>query len=279
MSKLTTNTVETTLSIHPSWNITKQEQYIYQFHLNQLEPLKENQISIAGIKLEEFDELIYVTALIRNTLSKGIKFEMLDLLILDEDKKVVAKETFDMEEFGEMPALSCRPWSFVFQKSDWQNDPNQEPTSLENWQIAFELKKKPSETHQLQLEPSWEENLSQERKEHLKQLVEKMPPLKQNEVNIMGLEAKMNEENNLVVTLLIRNGSLKNINLEQLPLIVEDASKEVIAKGVFTLNNLEVQANTSKPWTFIFPSELISNHKPDLSTWKVYPLTGQTEKV
>ncbi|WP_245823428.1 accessory Sec system S-layer assembly protein [Metabacillus halosaccharovorans] len=272
---MTTNTVETTLSIHPSWNITKQEQYIYQFHLNQLESLKENQISIAGIKLEEFDELIYVTALIRNTLSKAIKFEMLDLLILDEEKKVIAKETFDMDEFGEMPALSCRPWSFVFQKSAWQNDEIQEPTSLKNWQIAFELKKKPSDTHQLQLEPSWEENLSQERKDHLKQLVEKMPPLTQNEVNIMGLEAKMNEENNLVVTLLIRNGSLNNINIEQLPLLVEDASKEVVAKGVFTLNNLEILANTSKPWSFIFPSQLLSTHKPDLSTWKVYPLTNQ----
>lgn len=276
---MTTSTVDTKLSIHPSWNITKQEQYIFQFHLNQLEPLKENQISIAGIKLEDFDELIYVTALIRNTLSKAIKFEMLDLLILDEEKKTVAKETFDMEEFGEMPPLSCRPWSFVFQKSNWQNGQNQEPTSLKNWQIAFEVKKKPSEAHHLQLEPSWEENLSEERKEHLKQLVEKLPPLKQNEVNIMGLEAKMNEENNLVVTLLIRNGSLKNINIEQLPLLVEDASKEVVAKGVFSLNNLEVQANTSKPWTFVFPDQLLSNHKPDLSTWKVYPLTEQTEKM
>ncbi|HZH62227.1 MAG TPA: accessory Sec system S-layer assembly protein [Metabacillus sp.] len=276
---MTTSTVDTKLSIHPSWNITKQEQYIFQFHLNQLEPLKENQISIAGIKLEDFDELIYVTALIRNTLSKAIKFEMLDLLILDEEKKTVAKETFDMEEFGEMPPLSCRPWSFVFQKSNWQNGQNQEPTSLKNWQIAFEVKKKPSEAHHLQLEPSWEENLSVERKDHLKQLVEKLPPLKLNEVNIMGLEAKMNEENNLVVTLLIRNGSLKNINIEQLPLLVEDASKEVVAKGVFSLNNLEVQANTSKPWTFVFPDQLLSNHKPDLSTWKVYPLTEQTAKA
>lgn len=273
---MSTQTVETTLSIHPEWDISKQQYYVYQFHHQQLEPLKENQISIAGIKLEEFDELIYVTALIRNTLPKAIKFELLDLLILDGDKKVVVRETFDMEKFGELPSLSCRPWSFVFEKTNW--DANEQPAALENWQIAFELKKKPNDTHQLDLEQSWEENLSSERKEHLKQLVEKMPRLKQNEVNIMGLEAKVNEEKNLVVTLLIRNGSLKNIQLEQLPLVVEDASKQVIAKGVFTLDKLEVKANTSKPWTFIFPADLLLNQNPDLSTWKVYPLTGEQKK-
>ncbi len=46
------------------------------------------------------------------------------------------------------------------------------------------------------------------------------------------------------------------MKLEQIPLIVEDASDEVIAKGGFKLDNLEVKANTSKPWTFIFPKEL-----------------------
>lgn len=267
---MTTNqVVETTLSIHPDWDLSKQEMYVYQFQHQQLEPLKENQISISGLKLNEFDELIYVTAFIRNTLSNAVNFEMLDLIILDGEKQVVAKETFDMEKFGELPAMSCRPWSFVFEKSNWRDD--NAPTKLENWQIAFELKKKPSDIHQLDLEASWEEKLSKEMKDHLKQLVDNMPPLKQNEVNIMGLEAKINEEQNLVVTLLIRNGSLKNIKLEQLPLVVEDASKNVIAKGVFTLDNFEVLANTSKPWTFIFPSHLLLNNKPDLSSWVVYP--------
>ena len=74
----------------------------------------------------------------------------------------------------------------------------------------------------------------------------------------------------LHTTLLIRNGSEKNIKFEQLPLIVEDASGEVIAKGTFQFEKLEVKANTSKPWTFIFPKELILNEDIDLSKWKVY---------
>ena len=60
-------------------------------------------------------------------------------------------------------------------------------------------------------------------------------------------------------------------NLNNLPLIVEDASGEVIAKGGFKLDQLEVKANTSKPWTFIFPKELLLKENIDLSKWKVYP--------
>ena len=44
-----------------------------------------------------------------------------------------------------------------------------------------------------------------------------------------------------------------------------------IAKGGFNLDQLEVKANTSKPWTFIFPKELLLKENMDLSKWKAYP--------
>ena len=86
----------------------------------------------------------------------------------------------------------------------------------------------------------------------------------------MGIQAQIDDNGALHTTLLIRNGGEKNIRFEQLPLIVEDASGEVIAKGTFKFDKLEVKANTSKPWTFIFPKELVSNDQVDLSKWRVY---------
>ncbi|MCZ0757091.1 SLAP domain-containing protein, partial [Anoxybacillus sp. J5B_2022] len=102
-------------------------------------------------------------------------------------------------------------------------------------------------------------------------LVENLPPLSIGEINFMGLEAKLNEKRDLIITLLIRNGSDKHIQLEQIPLVVEDASGDIVCKGVFQLEHLEVRANTSKPWTFIFPSNLLLKEAIDLTKWKVYP--------
>ena len=87
----------------------------------------------------------------------------------------------------------------------------------------------------------------------------------------MGIQAQIDENGSLHTTLLIRNGSEKNVKFEQLPLIVEDASGDSVAKGAFQFEELEVKANTSKPWTFIFPKELVLKEDMDLSKWKVYP--------
>jgi accessory Sec system S-layer assembly protein len=264
----TEQTVATTLSIHPDWNISQQEFYVYQFHHMQLPPLKPNQINITGIKLEQFDDFFMITAFIRSTLPKPIQFELLDLVVLDDQQKPLARETFDMERFGVLPENSARPWRFIFDNEVKLTD---DPLPSEGWTIAFELKKKETGTHQLDLEPSWEKMLTEDQKSRLIQLMEHTPPLKPNEVNFLGLEAKINEDNNLVVTLLIRNGSLKNIQIDQLPLVVEDAKGKVIAKGLFTFDQFVVKANTSKPWTFIFPKELLTEVEPDLTGWKVYP--------
>ncbi|MFY4775107.1 accessory Sec system S-layer assembly protein [Metabacillus sp. RGM 3146] len=258
--------LKTALSIHSDWDISKQEQYVYQFHLYQLPELKENQISITGFKLEEYDDFFTITGFIRSTVPQPIKFEMLQLLLLDEEQQVVARETFDMERFGELPSMSARPWRFIFDH-DSLIDGKTVPSS--GWTIAFELKSR--NEHKLDLDESWKNSISQEQTAKLQQLVQNIEPVKPNEVNIMGLEALLTEQKDLHVTLLIRNGSMKNIQLEQLPLVVEDATGEIIARGAFQTAGLEVNANTSKPWTFIFPKELLNKEEIDLSAWKVYP--------
>jgi accessory Sec system S-layer assembly protein len=263
-----TDEMKTTLSFHPDWDLSPQEKYVYQFHHQQLPPLKPNQISISGMKLIEYNEGFVVVAFLRSTLPKPIRFEQIDLLLLDENGQAIAKRQFDMDSFGELPPMTARPWRFLFSAEDKLVD----KIPQEGWKIAFELKQVPHpKEHRLDLAESWEQALSSQQREHLQKLLETLPPLSAGEINFMGLEAKVNEKRDLVVTLLIRNGSDKNIQLEQIPLVVEDASGDVVCKGVFHLENFEVKANTSKPWTFIFPSNLLLKEEIDLTKWKVYP--------
>lgn len=258
--------VKTTLSFHPDWELTSQEKYVYQFKHQQLPLLKPNQIAINGIKLINFDEGFVVVAILRNTLPKAIRFEAVDLLLLDENGQAIAKKQFELDGMDELPSMTSRPWRFLFSSEDKLVDRIPE----EGWKIAFELKKSAA-VHQLDLEESWENQISPAQKEHLEKMVASLPALSPGEVNFMGIEAKHGSEGNLAVTVLIRNGSEKNIQLEQIPLIVEDAAGDIICQGGFKLEKFEVKANTSKPWTFIFPKELVQKQQPDLSKWKVYP--------
>ncbi|WP_456277572.1 accessory Sec system S-layer assembly protein [Bacillus sp. AK128] len=258
--------VYTELSYHPAIEMTTEEKYYYQFLNNELPPLKENQLSLSGIELKKLDNGYAINAFVRNTLNKTIKLQSMHLLLIDADGKQLGRKEFDLSLLEELPPRSSRPWYFVFEDQYL----TEKDIPATGWKLAFELKR----AHSLDLADSWKENLSSEEQEKLEKLVQSLTPPKDGEVNFMGLQIKHAETGELHVTMLIRNGSHKNINLQQLPLIVEDATGEVVAKGGFTLESFEVKANTSKPWTFIFPGSLVVKENPDLTKWKAYPPQG-----
>jgi accessory Sec system S-layer assembly protein len=258
--------IKTSLSFHPKAKIGNEEKYYFQFLHNELQDLKENQVSLSGIDLKSADNQVFIAAFVRNSLPKGIKFQDVTLLLLGPDSEKLGRKKFDLSLLGELPPNSSRPWEFVFNQEDLVT------TELPQtgWKLAFELSKA-KKPHSLELEESWEKSLSEVDKENLQKIVENVQPPKPGEVNFMGIQVKVNNEGQLHTTLLIRNGSDKDITLQQLPLIVEDADGDIIAKGGFQLDHLVIKANTSKPWTFIFPAELILKEEPDLSKWMAYP--------
>ncbi|MDQ0244823.1 accessory Sec system S-layer assembly protein [Bacillus fengqiuensis] len=254
------------LSFHPDWDIKEEDRYVYQFLNNDCEPLKPNQLSLSGLELQrnEMTGVVTVNALVRSSLNRPIKLEEMALVLLGPEKELLAKKSFDLSELGELPAASSRPWNFVFEPSTVKVD--ELPES--GWTLAFQLKP----AHQLDLEESWEQALPEEEKEKLKDLVEKqLTPPGEGEVNFMGLQIRHDDNQSLHVSVLIRNGSEKDVTFQQIPLIVEDASGDIVATGGFRLDEFRVKAYTTKPWTFIFPKELVQKETMDLSTWKVYP--------
>ncbi|MED3993316.1 SLAP domain-containing protein [Peribacillus frigoritolerans] len=132
------DTVHTVLMFHKEWDISKQEEYVYKFHHQRLPALKPNQISISGIKLTRVEDDVFIEAFLRNSIEKAVSFDIVDLLLVDGDGKFLAKKTFDLTELGELPALSCMPWRFLFEEGDMLA----ESIPDEGWKIAFEWKRK-----------------------------------------------------------------------------------------------------------------------------------------
>ncbi|WP_404455650.1 accessory Sec system S-layer assembly protein [Virgibacillus necropolis] len=256
--------IETELSLSPNWNIPNEDRYVYAFHNNESPKLKVNQISLYGIELNKLkNNSLVATALVKNTIGKSIHFEKASILLLGANKEIIARKVFDLKQIGTIPTNSARPWKFAFLPEDLVADTD---FDMNTWSLAFEVRKK----HQLSLEDSWEKSIAEETKNNLQKVVASAAPLKSGEINFMGLEAKQNENGDLVVTILIRNGSNKSITLEKVPLGVKDASNDEIAKGGFKLDDFVVKENTSKPWSFVFPSAVITKDEIDLSKWQVY---------
>ena len=258
--------ITTTLSIHPNWNLPKEKEYVFRFLNNDLAPLKPNQISLSGVELGKDESGIQVTAFLRNSLSQGIKLEKAELLLLDINQTVIARKEFNLSDLGDIPGKSSRPWMFIFEEETLVKD--QVPS--EGWSLAFNVSS--LQPHLLDLDQKWDESLPQEEKDKLEKVVESLPELKPREFNLMGIQAKLLDNGELATTILFRNGNPKSVQVQQLPLEVIDANQEIVARGSFVLDQFEVKANTSKPWTFIFPADMGLTADPDLSKWAVRPI-------
>jgi accessory Sec system S-layer assembly protein len=254
--------VKTNIHFSPNIEIDEGDRYYYQFLHNELPPLKPNQISIAGIEIKAVGQEWHIAAFIRHTIGSGLHLSHMPLLLIGPNGEKLARKTFDLNNAGFLPVNSSTPWIFIFEPSYKLV----EEFPPEGWMLAFETPK-----HRLDLAESWEEHLPLEEKEKLQELIESIPPPKMDEVNLYGLSGRLGENGNLHITLLIRNGKATPIHLEQLPLLVEDASGEVAAKGVFNLENFYIKSYSSKPWSFIFPKEMIVKEDADFSSWRAYP--------
>ncbi|WP_088041589.1 accessory Sec system S-layer assembly protein [Bacillus sp. EAC] len=240
------------ISFHPLMHIEDESRYVYQFLNNELPPLLPNQLSLSAIDIEVDEEGAMVTAFVRNSLEKSVLLEDVVLLLISEERELLARKEFSLEDLGELPACSSRPWRFYFEREFL----TKEELPATGFQLAFDLSKN---EHKLDLNPEWEEQLTEEQKEELRKLVSTLPKLGPNEISLHAVSARSRDDGNLSATLLIRNGSKQAVNLEQLPLEVIDENGELIARGSFTLPPLTIHPNTSKPWTFIFPESLVEN--------------------
>ncbi|MDX8343186.1 accessory Sec system S-layer assembly protein [Rossellomorea sp. YZS02] len=260
------DTVSTELSFHPKWKLSKEKEYVFRFLNNDLTPLKPNQISLAGVDLTQEDNSINVTAFLRNSLSKAIKIEKVEIILLDETKTILARKEFDLGELDEIPPKSSRPWMFIFEKETWETDeiPN------EGWSLAFNIGS--AQPHRLDLEQSWQDSLPAEEKEKLEKLVSTLPKLKKKEFNLMPIQTRMLEDGKITSTVLFRNGNPTSIKIKHLPLELVDGDQDIIAKGAFPMEDFEIKANTSKPWTFIFPAEMVNKQEPNFSKCIVRPI-------
>jgi accessory Sec system S-layer assembly protein len=259
--------VKTELFLHPAVVVSQQEKYVYQYYHQLLPPLQPNQISINGYDMMIFNDSVIIEGFIRNTLPSKIRFEEVILLVMDLNNQILARKVFDFNMLGELPPSSSIPWRFLFEPEDFQVELSE--WVKDDWKLAFELKKQRPENEKLELEATWEEQLSTEEKERLKKLVASLPPLKNEEVNLFGIKAEKSNESNIALTLLIRNGTNKKIELSQLPLQLDNGNGGLIASGVFQLEKFSINPFSCKPWTFIFPETLVQSMPEDFSNWKV----------
>ncbi|WP_062199975.1 SLAP domain-containing protein [Massilibacterium senegalense] len=240
---------EMMLSIHPSWNLSTEDTYVYRFLNRHLPPV--SGIELAEMNLKQTERGIYTTVFIRNGTSKSLSLQE-ETLVLYRGSDRVAREKFNFQTIGELPPFSNRPWTFFFRKEILLLDV---PMNDKNWTLSFESRDEDFSLS-LDLENSWQHSMSASGLKRLLKLIDTLKKPKQGTLSFEGLQ--FYEKNGAMVLLfLIRNATDKDYFLSTIRCTVIDDDKRPIAVGTFDLGSLRIHPKTSKPWSLIFSNEQI----------------------
>ena len=167
--------------------------------LDKLPPIKHGQVNISGIYAYDVGHAVEVNLYIRNGLNKKVNFNEMPLKIVNSQGEVLAEQNFDLRELGNVPPHSAKPYKVYFDKKNIYVDTIPE----DNWKIVFNSKITAERTVDFQLEnipPVYQIELIEEFMRNLPRATYGTV-----NVNLYKIEERANEE--LVVTVLVRNGN------------------------------------------------------------------------
>jgi SLAP domain-containing protein len=110
---------------------------------------------------------------------------------------------------------------------------------------------------------------SQEDRYVLQFFVSELPPVEEGKLAIDGYKIGQTVDG-LVVLAVLRNNMDVDIALEQVPLMLQDAQQNTIARSVFDMSEAgAIPAYSAVPWRFVFPYSDFLMPQMDLSSWSI----------
>jgi len=227
----------------------------------ELPSVNEGQVAIHSTGVSPADGALLVGFFISNGLSQKVKFDNMPLVLMDSDRRVLARQSFDGETIGEIVGGSEKACVVRFLPDNvYVEDVPAE------CQVYFDVPAKRPESSEIQYQ-ALPENITENQQQELERILAELPSMKHGEVNFHPFQVQSTEESDLLTTVIIRNYTDKIVNLEQIPLAVFDAQRVELARGLFDIKGLAIQPFKAILWSFNFGRVLIDSS--DLSSWHI----------
>ncbi|HZK84313.1 MAG TPA: SLAP domain-containing protein [Desulfosporosinus sp.] len=239
-----------------------QNEHNSEEQLDELLSVNEGQVTIHFTSAMAVDGALLVGFFVSNGLSHKLKFDDIPLVLMDSDRRVLARQTFDGETIGEIVGGSTKACVVNFLPSNVfvQDIP-------EACQVCFEVPAKPTQSVQIRYQ-EFPKNTDENQQLELGRILRELPPIKLGEINFSPLHAQLTSQNELLTTVIIRNSTDEKVRLEQMPIAVFDAQNAELARGLFTIEDLILEPFRAIVWAFNFGS-IISDKDIDISTWNI----------
>ncbi|ACA54489.1 SLAP domain-containing protein [Clostridium botulinum] len=244
--------------------MSKVQKEILEEELDELVPIKEGEINVAGIYAYDLGDKYEVKAYLRNGIEKQINFEEIPFKIINSKGELLASQTFDLKSMGNIPSYCARPCVLYFDKKNVFVD----KIPVDDWKLVFDNSLKAVKNLMVDIE-NLPEGIDAKSKKVYTDFLEGLSDLKEGEVSFSKFSIGINENGHLLVTIVIRNGCNKGINIEKLPMTIRDEKGNFVVSEVFKLEDLKVSPMKAKVCNFAFPLQIKEKAVIPLDSWKI----------
>lgn len=227
--------------------------------------IKKGVINISGVYVFENDENYEVKVYITNGLERPVKFEKVPLYMINSNGDKLAYQEFDLSHMEEIPPYSARPCKLEFRKENLFVD----AISSEDWQIVFGGQN-PEAVQYVDVElESIPEEMSLKEINTFNEFLKGLPGIERGQVSISVFTMTQYKNNNILMTLVIRNTTQDAIEIKTLPISVYTKDDKKVLSGVFEINDFKVNSCKARILSLVFPSEIVLDEDFDLSSCKI----------
>ncbi|KAJ50878.1 SLAP domain-containing protein [Clostridium tetanomorphum] len=241
-----------------------QKSYLEEEMKEVVPEIKEGQLGVFGVYAFNEGDKLEVKIYIINGLSKSINFEQVPLYIINSKGEKLAEQTFDLREMGDIPPHSARPWKVYFTKENLFV----KEIPQDDWKIVFETKARAVKYEKIELEDI-PEGMEKKQIDTFNEFMDSLPKLENGQVSVSLFTITQYKNNNLLMTLLVRNALPTPVKLEKIPITIKTSSEEIALSGEFALEDFEVNPYKARILSLVFEKDLLLLEEFDLTTCSV----------
>jgi SLAP domain-containing protein len=259
------------LTLQGPWdNLEEAEAELLQYVHDELPPVVRDEVGIIPFFTQVTQEGYLVLTYIRNATNRDILLQRLPLVLKTPEGEIVARKTFDLISFGPIGDQSSRPCEFMFRWNEFIKIPEQEvPLSLGLQKPVRKKADKARETNS---------GLSAQELEQYTQKAAEIAPVVTGEVDVQVLDITSADNAGLKVVVVFRNGLDKRLEFVDVPIIVRDQAGDQLARVKYTMENMKVEANSSRIWAFEIPASSLNKPQVDPSACTAFIPKPRQEK-
>lgn len=240
-----------------------QIQYL-EDEIEKLPKIEDGQVNITSEYFAYFEGKIETKVFIRNMLPKKINFDDVYLGIKDENGSIIKEQKFNLAYLGDIPPCSVKVTKIFFEVDGI----NLDDIKFENLKICFSSQVKAFKSIDTEFQ-ALPEGFTYEQIAVCNKYLKNLNKIEVNTITLSAVDLLANDDGNIIITIIARNGYDKEIKLEEIPISVFDKNDSKIASVRFKTDDLGILPKKARLFNLIINKENIIQENYDLSKWKI----------